>query len=142
MVVCCKCGKEIGFWSKHPFQGKNYCSKCLPSFKEMYAMGKAKAQEKAKVKKESQSKVEEYKRKCNQCGKIWHSLVSDEKSLKSGTILDALVGIGTGLSGDLGASTQSRRNAQAQEEKATSLKRCPKCGSSDYTEEIITFKKK
>jgi acetyl-CoA carboxylase beta subunit len=132
----------MNFMFARYFNKQTYCSKCLPNFKERYSLLKDKASKKAKEKQEEKKKVQEYKRKCNQCGKVWHSLVADEKSLNRGAFLESLVAVGTALSGDLGTSAQSRRNAQAQQGQDKSLKRCPKCGSADYTEELVSIKKK
>lgn len=87
------------------------------------------------------NKKREYKRKCNRCGKVWYSSVNKEASLATGGFLNALVSTGTALT-DLGASTQASRNADAKSSEFDSLRKCPNCGSTNYTEKIISFKDK
>lgn len=121
----------------------DYCEECYKTHKEKIIKEKRKEEEESRKKiEEEKNKVMEYKRKCNQCGKVWHSLVKEEKRAIRGGLLNSLVGMGTAMEGNLGASTQSSRNADANLESLQNRRRCPNCGSSDYTEELITFKKK
>ncbi|MCX6818209.1 MAG: hypothetical protein NTU57_05125 [Candidatus Aenigmarchaeota archaeon] len=86
--------------------------------------------------------VQEYKRKCNQCGKVWHSLVSREKQIEKQNKCDACVQGSSACGGDLQTATQSQRNREAKEMTLQDLKKCPQCGSANYSEEIITYEKK
>ncbi len=140
--TCPNCKKEVkwyqGFSDTLDKSGR-YCSfKC---FKEH----KKKKREKEKT---PAGNIKEYKRKCNQCGKVWHSLASREKEIekkiRSGTCdeLTATCGMCGGNWSALGASTQAKRNRAANESDLERLKKCPKCGSSDYKEEVVTYAKK
>lgn len=86
--------------------------------------------------------VKEYKRKCNECGKVWHSLASREeqieKDFKSNNCIQGLTACG----GDLGAATQSKRSAEASQDLLDKLKKCPDCGSKNYDEEVLIYEKK
>ncbi len=89
--------------------------------------------------------VKEYKRKCNQCEKVWHSLANREKELKSQIR-------SSGCSESLSACTcshpgiiaanQSRHTRQTTEEILNKLSLCPECGSQDYSEEVLVYEKK
>jgi len=149
MTICSLCNKKFSFWNSCSFEGddKTYCPECWKNKKENIEKFKIKEEEDKKReierrKEEKSGKVMEYKRKCNQCDKVWYSLVDKEKQLGSNRIFNSLVGIGTAITGDLGASTQSSRNLDANSEYLDKLKKCPNCGSADYTEEIIIYKKK
>jgi len=146
MVKCGVCGKKVSFWKSYGSNNINYCPECYKKRNERENREKEEIEreEEGRRKKleEEKNKIREYKRKCNQCGKVWYSLVSQEKSISTGGFLSSLVGIGTALTGNLGASTQSSRNSDALMQRIEELKKCPNCGSSDYTEEIIVFDKK
>ncbi len=97
---------------------------------------------------DSKNYILEYKRKCKQCGKVWHSLVSREdeinKSLRNtgcGQFVSAL-GMCGGRWEALGSSAQYSRNADALKEELNRLRKCPKCNSIDYKEEILAHEKK
>jgi len=87
------------------------------------------------------SKVAEYKRVCNECGKIWHSLVEREKIIDPNACnLDTLGEFSS--CGPNSASAQYRRNLQALENTLSKLRKCPVCSSTNYTETIICYEKK
>jgi ribosomal protein S27AE len=142
MANCNLCKKKVSWLTAYNVDDKYFCDDCWKKRNDKIENQKAKEESKGIETKKEDNKIMEYKRKCNQCGKIWHSLVGTEKHIKTQGILQSIVGVGTALTGNLGASTQSNRNANAGEEWLSKLKKCPNCGSSDYTEEIITFKKK
>ncbi len=83
--------------------------------------------------------VKEYERKCNKCGKIWHSLVSEEKGLQRQSLANAFVGIG-----NLGSSSGAFFSNKSLDigNKLDNLKKCQKCGSQNYSEKITKFEKK
>lgn len=88
-------------------------------------------------------KVAEYKRACNECGKIWHSLVEREKMINpSGNCcdLDSLGEFNT--CGTNSAQAQYRRNIQSREDALSKLRKCPNCSSTNYTETVIYYEKK
>lgn len=84
--------------------------------------------------------VREYKRKCNECGKIWHSLVSREKQITKDVKSNAFSQCA--FCGNPGAQLQAKRNVEADESELERLKKCPNCGSRNYTEEVIIYEKK
>ena len=86
--------------------------------------------------------VKEYKRKCKECGKVWHSLVDREEQIHKSAISASTVQACTACGGALGTSAQSQRNAHSQMELLDKLRKCPKCGSTNYSEEIKTYEKK
>lgn len=143
--ICAKCGKKIKWWedSEEDEKGKEICKGCVERLEEEQRLEEEKKLNEEKEKEiERKNEVKEYKRKCNQCGKVWHSLVDKEIQITTSSFLNALVGVGTAITGNLGASTQSSRNVDAQSERLDKLKSCPNCGSRDYTEEIMVYKKK
>jgi len=90
-------------------------------------------------------KIQEYQRTCRHCGKVWHSLVSRERSLslrRTGAVL-----------GECGSQMQSAslcfmcnfgapqygRNADATTSEIDRLRSCPACGSKNYSEKIMTY---
>lgn len=119
---CDKCGKE--FEDKDKDKCEKHENKCM-----------------------GDKEVKEYKRKCKECGKVWHSLVSREekisKDLKSNTCNKQVSGCGM-MGGNwtaLGSATQAERNEQALQSEIDRLKKCPECGSQNYKEEIIIYEK-
>lgn len=86
--------------------------------------------------------VKEYKRKCNECGKVWHSLVSREEEIRKSALSASTVQAFTACGGALGTSAQSQRNADSQIELLNKLRKCPECGSTNYKEEIKIYEKK
>ena len=88
----------------------------------------------------------EYKRKCNECGKVWHSLASregkierDRKSNECNQIASAMSCCNPAVQA---SSVQSRRNVEANEDLLDKLRKCPNCGSRNYTEEKVIYEKK
>lgn len=81
--------------------------------------------------------VEEYKRKCNKCGKVWHSLVSRERGLKAGAQTDACVGALNATAGNSVMTAHNQRSTDTKRGTLEQLKCCPNCGSRDYEEEIV-----
>lgn len=87
------------------------------------------------------TKIKEYKRKCKECGKVWHSLASREEEIQDDIKTQGHIGVFTAF-GNQAASAQALRNAQALHDSLDKLRKCPKCGSANYTETITTFEKK
>jgi len=154
MGNCLGCEKKLGFWKGYSTMDGEWCKDCFPKRKEILEKlekeqientSKIKKEELERKNKENEEKerqkriVQEYKRKCNSCGKIWHSLKSEEDQLISGTKLNALVGLSTALTGNLGTSAQSNRNAQSNKDRLEDLRKCPECGSRNYSEELTEF---
>jgi len=84
--------------------------------------------------------VAEYKRVCNQCGKVWHSLVDREKQIAQKMMSNSCLMCGNTCSGS--GFGQYSRNFDANQDSLTALKRCPQCSSANYTETIIYYEKK
>ena len=108
MGNCLGCNIKLGFWRGYSTSDGEWCKKCFPKRKEILnKINEKKTEQKNKekfieqeVKKEKEKKkrlVYEYERKCNKCGKIWHSLKKEEDSLKTGTKLNALAGLATAM---------------------------------------------
>tara|TARA_Y100000310_G_C20577264_1_gene761070 strand:- start:175 stop:477 length:303 start_codon:yes stop_codon:yes gene_type:complete len=85
--------------------------------------------------------VKEYKRKCNECNKIWHSLASREKEIKDDIKCSGCIGATTAC-GSPTTSAQSIRTGTAQQDILDKLRKCPKCGSRNYVEKTIIYEKK
>lgn len=91
--------------------------------------------------------VIEYKRTCNQCGKVWHVLAEREKYLESEkrwNSCNMCASALASLSGDSnynGTFTQTKRNEHALNEEINKLKQCPNCMSTNYSEEQIEYEK-
>ena len=121
------------------------CDKCGKEFKTQQ---EAEKHEKNCNSSNPKKQVQEYKRKCRQCGKVWHSLVSREKEISKGLFTNNCYGCtaGLGMCGGhwsaLGAGAQTQRNEHALKDELNRLKSCPQCHSNNYEEEIITYDKK
>ena len=126
--TCPNCGKELRIFKTglvYRLGDKRFCSiKCKNEYKN-----------------NSKGTIEEYKRKCNECGKVWHSLVSREKEIEKDVKFNACIQVSTACGGNLGAATQSKRSVESQQDLLDKLKKCPACGSRNYKEEIITYEK-
>ena len=83
--------------------------------------------------------VKEIKCKCNQCGKIWHYLPSEESSIKTQQVGNAMVGVGMCCS-PLGPLYSNKSLDLARQ--ANKFKKCPECGSSDITKKTIEYERK
>ena len=90
---------------------------------------------------DSKKHVKEFKRKCKECGKIWHSLASREKQIERDITSSGLVGAGTSCCSP-STSAQSVRSGYAQQDALSKLKKCPKCGSGNYSEKVIIYEKR
>lgn len=86
--------------------------------------------------------VKEFKRKCNECGKVWHSLSEREKKIESAKGVAALNQMSNACCCNSGAALQAQRNVGASEDSLDNLRRCPECGSQNYAEEVLIYEKK
>jgi len=80
-------------------------------------------------------RVEEYRRTCRVCGKIWHSLLDREKVIKNDVKNNQCEGITTCC--NPAARIQVQRNIAAQDSEISRLRTCPVCKSANYSEEIV-----
>lgn len=83
--------------------------------------------------------VAEYKRVCNECGKVWHSLARREFELAT-----YMIGDYCGICGTCGSPHQAQysRNFDANDSSLDQIKKCPQCGSNNYTQTVIYYEKK
>ena len=88
--------------------------------------------------------MQEYQRQCQACGKVWHSLVTREKQIKSMEKSSSLMACGSamqscGSCGQVGSSTnaQASRNLEANRSDLQKLRSCPDCGSANFNERIV-----
>lgn len=86
----------------------------------------------------------EFRRTCQVCGKVWHSLVSREKQIISSQKSNSLLACGgamqsCGSCGTIGSGTQAQgsRNVDANQSELQRLQSCPECSSANYKEELI-----
>jgi transcription elongation factor Elf1 len=71
---------------------------------------------------------------CRACGKVWHSLIEREQKLSK---QDTCGMCGSAMETSGAELQQSKRNEAARESELSRLKRCPECGSANYSEEIV-----
>ncbi len=116
MKVCNNCGSEAP-------DTANFCVSCGSS--DLY---------------NPESKVSEYKRTCNQCGKVWHSLTSREDEIKQG-IRDNKDAQLCNMC-DENAEVRRKQNLNTFTTELDRLKTCPQCSSRDYSELIVYYDKK
>lgn len=84
--------------------------------------------------------IQEYKRTCNSCGKIWHVNVKEYE--RTGGLLDTIVTIGGTMSGNASAVQQAKRNLDAQRVRKSDMNKCPECSSGNFEQEIVEYLKK
>ena len=89
---------------------------------------------------DSKTHVKELKRKCNECGKVWHSLDSREKQLSGNIKMNGFMTCA--FCGNPGAQLQAVRNSEAGQSELQRLKKCPDCGSGNYHETAVVYEKK
>lgn len=96
---------------------------------------------------DSEIHIKEYKRKCNQCHKVWHTLASREEEIEkrirsaSGeTFVNECDTCGSAQG--IGNRAQINRNRDQNKSELDKLKQCPSCGSHDYKEEVLIYGKK
>lgn len=90
------------------------------------------------------SNLVEYRRTCQVCGKVWHSLISREKKVVSSQKSDLCMMCagalqvcgGRAVSGSV-THTQASKNLSAKQSELHRLRSCPQCNSVNYKEEII-----
>ncbi|MFH1695383.1 MAG: hypothetical protein ABH850_03025, partial [Candidatus Micrarchaeota archaeon] len=81
------------------------------------------------------TQVKEFKRTCNECGKVWHSLAGREKKINDDIKNNACSQCA--FCGNPGAQLQAKRNVEAGESELERLKKCPDCSSGNYKEEVV-----
>ena len=86
-----------------------------------------------------QTKPKEYKRTCRACGTVWHSLASREGNLKSSQTCDTCLMCSSATSPKGGDFAQYSRNVDAHKTERHRLQTWPKCGSSSYDEELVSY---
>lgn len=81
--------------------------------------------------------VQEYKRTCNACGKVWHSLASREAELINRRVANAAQVAAGCCSPAVGS--QGMATATLIDNEMERLKTCPECGSSSHGLEIVDY---
>jgi len=79
--------------------------------------------------------IQEYRRTCKSCGKVWHSLVEREKAIEKDKKNNQRDSFQLCNSSTM---SQAKHNIAANESELSRLRRCPECQSAIYREEIIT----
>jgi len=77
--------------------------------------------------------VQEFRRTCSHCGKVWHSLVSREMQIGLAQTEAACSTLGNCC----GSNSQNMRNMSANSDTLAEIRSCPECKSANYTEEIV-----
>lgn len=83
-------------------------------------------------------KIQQYKRTCKACGKVWYSLKSREAELEKRAGNGCCCN-NCGTCTDIGAQLQADRNREATEEQLLRLRMCPSCNSGVYDEVVEDF---
>lgn len=83
--------------------------------------------------------VKEIKCICNQCGKVWHYLESEEKQLRTQATGNALMGCSMCCNPFAGLFLNKANELNREADK---FKKCPKCGSGDINKKVIQYEKK
>jgi len=86
-------------------------------------------------------RVSEYRRTCNSCGKIWHSLTSREKQLEQEIATHGFLQSSSACAGHYGVTMLSAESQKSCEDLLYDLRRCPNCCSNNYEEEILHYEK-
>ena len=84
----------------------------------------------------SGTQVQEYRRTCRTCGKVWHSLLDREAKIRKDIKDNKCAPLIHCCNPEVEA--QSRRNIAAQDSELSRLQKCPECHSANYHEEILT----
>ena len=87
-------------------------------------------------------KINEYRRKCNECGKVWHSLEAREKELERDTRIAASNQCSNAFTCRTGSALQAQKNVGSFKDSLSKLRSCPECGSHNYDEELKSYEKK
>lgn len=79
--------------------------------------------------------VQEFRRTCKRCGKVWHTSVERENQIVSSTKSGALLGVLNVFNDD--AFAQWNRNTQSNISEINRLRSCPECGSANFDQQIV-----
>jgi hypothetical protein len=85
--------------------------------------------------------VQEYRRTCQDCGKVWHSLEGREKQIQRESTCCYCSMCYPRVSKDWDVSQDSRTRDE-RENELVRLRTCPSCNSTNYQEEILTYERK
>jgi len=86
--------------------------------------------------------VKEFKRKCNECKKVWHVLTEREDKVREQIQNNESKRKLAFCSCRSGSVMQAKRNIEANESELDRLQKCPECGSTNYYEEVSIYEKK
>lgn len=84
--------------------------------------------------------VAEFRRECNACGKLWHSLATRELEIAKKASHNACMAIGDASNSS--ANAQRYLNQHTLESSLEQLKKCPECHSGNYQETVVYYAKK
>ena len=87
-----------------------------------------------------QEHVKEYKRNCNECKKVWHSLADREEQIQKNIQFNAFQQSANCCRPSAGL--QAKRNVEANQSDLDNIKKCPNCGSRNYSEKALIYGKK
>ncbi len=136
-MICPHCKEPIR-------SGFSACPICKKSLNVQQLQPKVITQTYQQPAQQVRSNVVEFRRTCQVCGKVWHSLVSREKQIISSQKSNSLLACGgamqsCGSCGTIGSGTQAQgaRNVDANKSELQRLRSCPQCSSANYKEELI-----
>jgi len=85
--------------------------------------------------------VREYRRVCNECGTLWHSLESREAQIEQEATKARNAEYGHACCGQPGASRAARALSQSRQDELSRIRSCPKCGSGNCVQDTIIYEK-
>lgn len=126
MPECANCGKRVGYFD-------------LKSYKDLLGNYYCSGDCKSKYKKKAKGKIKEIQCKCKQCGKIWHYLEKDKKTLEWQAASNSMISAGMCCS-PFGGLFSNKSIDKSNEAKK--LEKCPECNSSNITKKTQFYDKK
>lgn len=91
------------------------------------------------IKAETSVLVQEYKRVCNNCGKVWFSLKYREDWLANRATCWTCQSIFGYLNGGTVEGHLASRNSADSFDNLIGIRKCPECGSVNFKEELLSF---
>jgi len=89
--------------------------------------------------------VQEYRRTCYECGKVWHVLASRESEIEKQALRNQLsgcvsyMGMASNFRSFFNTYAQVKRNEDAIKSEGYKLKTCPNCGSGNYEGVLVVY---
>jgi hypothetical protein len=136
-TICPHCKEPI-------YTGYSNCPICKKPLNNFDLQPKQRSQTYQEPLPKHRNNLIEYRRVCQVCGKVWHSLVSRETQIISNQKSNQMLACGgamqsCGTCGSVGSGTQAQgtRNVEANQSELQRLRSCPQCSSANYKEEVI-----